>query len=69
MQNFMLKILHTKSYLEFNGNFWFLRMSYFGASGDNLGLKHPANCKQVVFAAVVQKKPKRCRALKAAKRP
>ena len=40
------------------------------ASGDNLGLKHPSNsCKQDDFAAGVQKKPKRCRALKLAKGP
>ena len=40
----------------------------FWASGDNLGLKCPANsCKRVVFEAEVQGKPKRCRALKVAK--
>ena len=42
----------------------------FWASGDNLDLKCPANsCKQVAFAAGVQGKPKRSRALKAAKGP
>ena len=42
----------------------------FWASGDNLALKRPANsCKQVAFAAGVQKKPKRCRVLKVANRP
>ena len=40
----------------------------FWASGDNLGLKCPANsCKQVAYVAGVQENPKSCRALKVAK--
>ena len=48
----------------------FFGNALFWASGDNLGLKCPANfCKGVAFTAGVQKKPKRCRALKLAKGP
>ena len=47
-----------------------LANALFLASGDNLGLKNPANfCKQVAFAAGVQKKPKDCLSLKVAKGP
>ena len=50
-----------------------MQLSFFAngllwASAVNLGLKRPASsCKQVVFAAGVQKKPKRLRVLKVAK--
>ena len=48
----------------------FFANDLFWASGDKLGLKHPANsCKQIVFAAGVQKKPKHRRAFKVAKGP
>ena len=50
--------------------FPFFANTLFWASDDNLWLKHPANCcNRVAFAAGVQKKPKRCKALKVAKRP
>ena len=40
----------------------------FWASGDNVGLNSPTNsCNRVALAAGVQKKPKRCRALKVTK--
>ena len=42
----------------------------FWVSGDNLGLKRPAKSYQrVAFAAEIQKKPKRCIALKVVKGP
>ena len=48
----------------------FFANALFWASGDSLGLKHVASpCKQISFAAEVQKKPKRCTALKVAKGP
>ena len=48
----------------------FFTNALFWMSGDNLGLKRPANsCKRVAFAAGVREKPKHCRTRKAAKGP
>ena len=64
-----LAFITTGSYLRFEYNLRFFTNVLFWVSGYNLGLKHPANsCKQVAFAAGVQKEPKCCRALKVAKR-
>ena len=47
----------------------FFANALFWASGDNLGLKFPANsCKRVAFTAGVQKKLKRSRTLKSSRR-
>ena len=49
---------------------WFFANALICVSGENLGLKYPANpCKQVAFAAGVQGRPKRCRVVKIAKGP
>ena len=59
----------TGKYLGFECNFRFLQIPYFGRQV-TMWLKHPASsCNRVAFAAGVQKKPKRCKALKVAKRP
>ena len=48
----------------------FFANALFWASGHDLGLKQPENsCKQIAFAAGVQKEPKYCRAFKVAKGP
>ena len=54
---------------DLNATSVFFAKDLFWTSGDNLGLKYPAkSCKRVAFAAGIQKKLKRCRALKVAKR-
>ena len=56
-------------FLGFECNFLFFANALFWASGDNLGLKFPANsCKRVAFTAGVQKKLKRSRTLKSSRR-
>ena len=48
----------------------FFTNTLFWVSGDNMGLKDPANsCKQVAFSTGVQGKSKRCRALKVVEGP
>ena len=75
--SFIFFILKTTSmysgpYLGFKCNFcfFFFANALFWASGNNLGLKHPANsCNRFSYAAGVQVKPKCCRALEVAKWP
>ena len=67
--NISYNTTHSGPHLGFEYNFLFSKCPSLGVR-DNLGLKCPADfCKQVVFAAGVQKKPKRCRAIKVARGP